>query len=267
MQNRELKKSLVSSGKYQTFCDVAFSKFQNCLSEDEFLSLLGDEFSDLEVTSCEQLMSAKSKQRKRIRNWLEYWLHQNGFVVCFATLTFNDETLSRSFSARQKLIQRTLGVFDDYVSNVDYGAKNEREHYHALVVMSEYDYLSNLWSKNRFGVEWSDSPVQCESYTARCGFVNFQVVKGSSGVDLKRLSGYLAKLCNHSIKVKQTRLGYKRHSQYQKFKKMVDFCLSHHVLTNELIEELTRLGFYRLRSGVLERWLADPLSVDFCELS
>lgn len=55
----------------------------------------------------------------------------------FLTLTFNDSFFDRGTSedTRRKYIRRFLKEqCQEYVANVDYGDKNGREHFHAIVV-------------------------------------------------------------------------------------------------------------------------------------
>lgn len=96
----------------------------------------------------------------------------------FLTLTFTNETLSGTTAeTRRKYVRRYLKSQSDvYVANIDFGGKNGREHYHALV----------------------------------CGDVDFKpwhgfgAIKGekvmASDLDLTRTSKYIAKLSKHAIK-------------------------------------------------------------------
>ena len=66
----------------------------------------------------------------------------------------------------------------NYVANVDYGAKNHREHYHAVVMCDNIDHKS-----------W------------RYGAINFKRINYDADIDtINKLSMYVAKLTNHAIK-------------------------------------------------------------------
>jgi hypothetical protein len=66
-----------------------------------------------------------------------------------------------------------------YVANIDYGAKNKREHYHALINCDKIDFSN--WRKY--------------------GNINAERVKNKDiESDKIKLSKYIAKLSNHAIK-------------------------------------------------------------------
>lgn len=216
MQSAELKKSLVSSGVYKQYCDVRFALYQ--AEKDVTDRSLYPFLSDDEFKACCQLLDAKTKQRKRITQWLDYWLKVDDVVLLFGTQTFNDKALSRSFTARQKDIQRMLTQYEDYCSNVDYGTENEREHYHFLVAVSKDLLQSVEWKTNKRGRKYASSIPKSEKYLS-LGHQNWQLIDFDDDAIEEKLAGYIAKLVNHSIKVKQTKLGYKRDSTYKLFQK------------------------------------------------
>ena len=66
-----------------------------------------------------------------------------------------------------------------YVANIDYGSKNKREHYHALINCDKVDFKS--WRKY--------------------GNINAKRVRNKDiESDKTKLSKYIAKLSNHAIK-------------------------------------------------------------------
>lgn len=120
---------------------------------------------------------------------------------CFLTLTFSDETLERtSADTRRRYVRRYLAFYGvPYVANIDFGAKNGREHYHAVI----------------------GCPVDLDFWNAKCGFAlsecitpnrwktvpkkyaNLSPAEQSERMHydtLVRLSKYVAKLTNHAIK-------------------------------------------------------------------
>ena len=98
----------------------------------------------------------------------------------FLTLTFNDSILSStSPETRRKYVRRFLKSFNcQYVGNIDFGKRNHREHFHALIGTGKIDY--SLWN-------------------TRFGAINGLKVRNSTD-DKARLSRYIAKLTNHAIK-------------------------------------------------------------------
>lgn len=126
----------------------------------------------------------RSRLEKKITNMLE----NNNCI--FLTFTFKDSVLdSTTKETRKKYILRALKLIsDNYIANIDYGRKNEREHYHAVVVSDNVD--RNIW----------------KDY----GAINFERIKQTS--DSVKLAKYIVKLTNHAIKetVHQNRVIYSR---------------------------------------------------------
>lgn len=95
----------------------------------------------------------------------------------FLTLTFNDDILaSTSPQTRRRYVSRYLrDNFPVYVANVDFGALNGREHYHAIIQSQNVNY--DMWHKNG-------------------------AIKGEKIVvdNIAALSKYVSKLTNHAIK-------------------------------------------------------------------
>ena len=122
---------------------------------------------------------ASCKRASRLRSRIESML-LNGDCL-FLTLTFNDETLNQtSVETRRQYVRKYLKTFDcPYVANIDYGAENGREHYHAVVNCSRIDF--DAWRKY--------------------GNINAERVRNKS-IELSktRLSKYISKLSNHAIK-------------------------------------------------------------------
>lgn len=108
----------------------------------------------------------------------------------FITITFNPETLSKTNEkTRRVYVSRWLKSLSQfYVANIDYGLKNEREHYHAVITSDQ-------------------RPPKSWSY----GFVDILKVK-TTETDTKRVSKYISKLTNHAIKhtTKSKRIIYSR---------------------------------------------------------
>lgn len=126
----------------------------------------------------------RNRLEKRIANWL------SNYTCIFVTLTFKPDILeSTSKETRRKYVTRALKQMSDkYIANIDFGKKNEREHYHAIVVSDNVDHKI-----------WKDY-----------GIINFEKIKQTS--DSVKLAKYVVKLTNHAMKetVQQNRVIYSK---------------------------------------------------------
>lgn len=97
----------------------------------------------------------------------------------FLTFTFTDEVLNKTtYEIRRRRVREFLKAHSDYyVANIDFGEKNGREHWHAVILADNVDYT--MWHKN--------------------GAINGKKCNASVD-DAKRLSKYVSKLTNHAIK-------------------------------------------------------------------
>lgn len=111
-----------------------------------------------------------------------------GYDCLFLTLTFSEKALMyNTADSRRQAVKRFLKQFGvPYVANIDFGAKNGREHYHAILRIGEIDY--HLW---------------------KYGAINGLKIRNDIKVDengeltsetIEKLSRYVAKLTNHAIK-------------------------------------------------------------------
>ena len=134
------------------------------------------------VDTCRKISKARFGRVERCK------LRIKGIVfdgdAFFLTLTFNDDILSStSQQTRRKYVTRLLKLYcDKYVANIDFGSKNGREHYHAIV---ECDQESAEMLKNAWG--------------QKCGFADFRKV-GSKEDDLAKTTKYINKLNSHCFK-------------------------------------------------------------------
>lgn len=102
-------------------------------------------------------------------------------MLYFLTLTFTDDVINGTKeSTRHKYVQRWLNEnCRDYFANQDFGKKNGREHYHAVVAL-------NVDKKNIAEWQYGFSkikPISFDDHTAQ------------------RCSSYLLKLTNHAGKL------------------------------------------------------------------
>lgn len=95
----------------------------------------------------------------------------------FLTFTFTNETLAKtSADTRRQKVRRFLSSYNcEYVANIDFGKKNGREHYHALIQCDKVNYKDFDY-----------------------GALNGEKVRSSE--DIVRLAKYISKLTNHAIK-------------------------------------------------------------------
>lgn len=136
----------------------------------------------------ERMVNADNARRKRLRQRIEK-MFDKGNVV-FLTLTFTDEVLQNTIpQSRRDYVRKFLkSISNDYVGNIDFGAKNGREHYHAVLLTDVEDFSS--WTY---------------------GFYKAERVR-KDGLDALRVAKYISKLTNHAIKntTKRNALIYSR---------------------------------------------------------
>lgn len=133
-----------------------------------------------------KVVSCNSSRRLRCLEKTTNIVNNNKYVF-FGTLTFNNDILANtSDKTRRRYVSYYLkSISSDYIANIDFGDKNknpnsnEREHYHCLIAT---DKKPSSW---------------------KYGFCKFELI-GSSDLDCKRISKYIVKLTNHSMKVERT---------------------------------------------------------------
>ena len=116
---------------------------------------------------------AKWRTKKYLEEMVECYDH-----LYFVTLTFTDEVLNNTDEkTRRTYVARYLKKqVRCYYANIDYGAQNEREHYHAVV------------SDTVNFAEWTH------------GGINAKKMRYNKS-DIKRISTYMRKLTNHAHKL------------------------------------------------------------------
>ena len=146
------------------------------LNDLEFWCIINNKLKEL--NEVEKITKASRKRTKRLYKKVAKILLCGSCL--FLTLTFTDNVLdSTNKETRRRYVSRFLKKYDSmYVANIDYGKKNGREHYHALICI---DKVSNK--------DWL------------YGDIDFKRVRNNNiETDTKRLSKYIAKLSNHAIK-------------------------------------------------------------------
>lgn len=145
---------------------------------------------------CEKIVDADKQRKKRLRKRIERIVSKGR--AYFITLTFNDETLAATDAkTRRTYVARFLkSISPDFVGNVDFGALNGREHYHAVIYSTALDDIKYKFTK-AYGWICSDCPQFLE--WSRLGFYSIKSC-GTEKTDLQKLSWYVSKLTNHAIK-------------------------------------------------------------------
>lgn len=167
-----------------------YKKVVNCVLVDNdgecFYSLPSNSWDDMMrpyrkgynmIDCAERLNESKYRKAKKVRDKItDLVLNHNAL---FITLTFNDKTMSKTNAdKRRRLVQRYLKEnCKEYVSNIDFGKLNGREHYHAVV-------SNDLQLKGWF----------------KYGSIDVEHIKPFE-TSTKKLSKYITKLTNHALKV------------------------------------------------------------------
>lgn len=138
------------------------------------------------VNECRRISHCRYDRVKRCREKIGDLVAEKKAV--FLTLTFNDRCLSRSTTEtrRRKVLRALKRSCSCYVAHIDFGDKEknpeskEREHYHAIVDLTNEKALRDYWEKN-------------------CGFLSVKPV-GCYVKDLRKLTLYINKLNAHCFK-------------------------------------------------------------------
>lgn len=152
--------------------NLAFLKADTALQAYE--NALGEELADIE-----RYLASNKRRWMRVRDGVRRILSHPSVVL--VTLTFTDEVLNAtSETTRRTYVRKFLASQSHtYMANRDFGKKNHREHFHALVACEKIDRK-----------DWT------------YGNINFKRVKLSEDrkKTVGKLSRYLDKLSNHALK-------------------------------------------------------------------
>lgn len=186
--DNSIKASILEQGLDKQVARVRKS-YDNPLDWVLWCHYFGDETIGLDKIDCAiRLNESKYRRARRIRDKFTKMVESGNAI--FVTLTFNDKTMAKtSLLTRRRYVSRYLKQNSNfYVANIDFGAKNEREHYHALV---DKDLILNNWHKY--------------------GGIKVERVHNTKD-DIMAVSKYVSKLTNHALKVEgiQPRLIYSR---------------------------------------------------------
>ena len=180
------KNAVVSEGLHTRYYRAKGHLFRDD-PQGVYMQMLKDDTDDV-VFAASRLVSESLKARKtRAQHKVAKWV-TSGWSY-FLTLTFNDDCLARtSASTRRQLVTRFLNSFGTpYMANIDFGGKNGREHYHAIIYLpcvGKPDF--SVWSRN--------------------GFYQSRHIRPDEG-DSKAVAKYVCKLTNHAFKPSTTGSG------------------------------------------------------------
>lgn len=238
MKNKEIKREMLSNGTYSTLRKVNSSLYRegnsikglihqeliNSVDTCDLCAVIGDDMAkkmakeeiadrlNISITELEsflQMQKAKQTKANRIKKDIIEG-KQKGYGIIFATLTFRDEVLELTKRKRRDYVRTYLEQFEGYIANIDYGNDNGREHYHALIfIKSEnLDHLETEIHKDkkkqfRHFIKQDQLPVW--KYGISSFEKEYKNLQKDEDVSETKLSKYIAKLYNHSLKVEQCR--------------------------------------------------------------
>lgn len=179
------KKKLYYDSKYQVLDNelgIFNTHFDSSAWLEYYFRNINDAFFDCSI----RLLDSKSRKFTRARKKIERIINKYEEPV-FITLTFTNDVLKETSSqTRRRYVARYLKEYcNEYVANIDFSPKKNREHYHA-VISSRVDL--NKWS---YGFVWCEKIHRCNDAS-------------------KLLSHYINKLTAHAFKIDATRLIYSR---------------------------------------------------------
>lgn len=154
--------------------------YANQIGGENFYNLLATFLAENNCTMDDYIHAHRLNRNRNMRTYRlrkrTQTLVESGKAV-FLTLTFRDKVFeTTNAETRRRYISRYLDdQCDFYVANIDFGAKNGREHYHAIV-SGRLDL--SAWAY---------------------GTVNAQRIR-THETDVKRTAKYITKLTRHQIK-------------------------------------------------------------------
>ena len=177
--NKKGKSIPVSSIKKMDY-EIVLNAYKERYPNEENLCnriLFHFQYFNRETVEAGCINSSIYKRKKRLQDFIKLMI--DNYKPIFITLNFKDATLeSTSEDTRKQYVRKFLKKYCSmYVANIDYGSKNEREHYHAVVVpKTKIDFKD--WHK--------------------FGCVYIEHIRQSSSEE--KLSKYITKLSNHALK-------------------------------------------------------------------
>lgn len=168
----------ISKAKYISYYGIDTGRFLGPCNDIEYCLELENQLieeNNFLYNEAKKINKADLNRNVRLKKRIAKYLKLGQCL--FLTFTFNDTCLnSTSEETRRKYVRRWLKSYSNYyVANIDFGSKNDREHYHALICVDRVD-----------PTKWNH------------GTINVKKIKPTS--DGKALAKYISKLTNHAIK-------------------------------------------------------------------
>ena len=178
-----MKNEIIVSGVYDIFKarkKYLYEKYKDLDSFKNYSDLMNEEQFDTCNKIYKNQLQRKYKIKERLNNWL-YAIKEipqyKDYIIVFGTLTFNDKLLKNKKETRRKYVERFLREqTEEYISNIDYGKINDREHYHFIALV-----------KNK---------INCKEWRS---IINIKKIPIKME-DRDRVKNYLMKLNNHTFK-------------------------------------------------------------------
>ena len=221
MKNPELRKTIIENGTLTNYIKTRQEWIAN--GHLELLRNIKPELYGLDqetAQECENARKSKKKQREKIENHIG-WLLENQeelkIDLFFGTWTFTDQSLEMTADTRRQGIRRLLSKeTEDFILNIDYGKENGREHYHGLIALKNgtYKITEKVWS-----TKYNCQLIHIDTLdNYKLGYYDLQEIK-LNDLSAKKITRYITKLTQHSIKVKQSYISTKKGSAYQNYKR------------------------------------------------
>ncbi len=179
-----IKQQQIENKDYQLIGRFSYSLFKsyqdgNYSTANFYLRLLNDienEHNEHYIKVAKLLNQGRARKSKNIKERITYMLEEYKQAY-FITFTFNDSTLlnTNALTRRRYVIRALKNSSNDYLANIDFGADNGREHYHAV---STQPLLQEHWSY---------------------GFIKCIRI-GHSESEPAKVGKYITKLNNHALK-------------------------------------------------------------------
>lgn len=167
-----------------------------------------------DLIEAEKIIKAENNRITRLKSRITLFLDCKE-PTNFLTLTFSDKILQNTTpEERRRYVKRYLKSQSDYyIANLDFGSKNGREHYHAVILGNvdlepwrKYGAINVQNVGNRKELTRKNIPRRYKDLDERT--VKTLMLRDTE----KKLAKYVAKLTNHAIKAttKRSAIMYSR---------------------------------------------------------
>lgn len=179
------KNTIIKNGVYDVFLQEKRRLYLKGLDPNNKNNYL-DLFDEDTIITCFKIYNAnKARKRYGLEELIKWCFvidksnHYKNYNIIFGTLTFSDRVLEKtSKETRRQYVSRFLAKnCESYIANIDYGKRNEREHYH-FVALSKEEIEKDSW---------------------KYGFDSYRKIEHTKS-ELQRAKNYILKLNNHSYK-------------------------------------------------------------------